>query len=384
MATFTSVIQSFPPTLWEQYALEKHTLMLLQVSKGMIEAVCYVGRAPLPAQIDVKPSEVQETLRWNRDKCVELRLDRVRLLVNFVQETDTAAYLMTAHNVINALQYMPNVKTLDFSGLRVICDTEREAVSTNHEVDVYWSNEYASSEAYVKFGKDAYFQVEVIPWFLVRQFLDELTLHCTGVEKMYLTAAMVGVVMRVYDDPVPAYAWLGTLTNLRTLSLVGMEINSEIACDILTEAMKSTSLTELNMDDNPIDNMLSMLVKDTSNFRLPILRLSGCGFGGWDDDDDLQDASADAVFDLLTMYTTLAELDLGANMYGDIQGLSIAEALRSITNLTKLDLRDNYVTADVKQDIRAAWQPRLPQNLLLDEDVQEEEEDDDDLDMDMD
>ena len=189
MTTFTSVIQSFPPTLWEQYALEKHTLMLLQVSKGMIEAVCYVGRAPLPAQIDVKPSEVQEALRWNRDKCVELRLDRVKLLVNFVQETDTAEYLMTAHNVINALQYMPNVKTLDFSGLRVICDTEREAVSTNHEVDVYWSNEYASSEAYVKFGKDAYFQVEVIPWFLVRQFLEELTQHYTGVEKMCLKCA---------------------------------------------------------------------------------------------------------------------------------------------------------------------------------------------------
>ena len=88
MADFTSVIQSFPPTLWEQYGLEKHTLMLLQVSKGMVKAVCHVGRAALPAQIDVKPSEVREVLCWNHAVCL-LYSNPVKLTVNFVPETWT-------------------------------------------------------------------------------------------------------------------------------------------------------------------------------------------------------------------------------------------------------------------------------------------------------
>ena len=74
---------------------------------------------------------------------------------------------------------------------------------------------------------------------------------------------------------------------------------------------------------------------------------------------------------LLTEYTVLTELDLSCNNYGDTQGCAIAEDLRVITSLTQLDLTHNYITADVKQEIRGAWAPRKSENLLLDVDTED-------------
>jgi hypothetical protein len=48
---------------------------------------------------------------------------------------------------------------------------------------------------------------------------------------------------------------------------------------------------------------------------------------------------------------------LSGNEYGDTEDKTIAEALRSITNLTKLDLTCNAIVVDVKHQIRALWIP---------------------------
>ena len=387
MADFTSVIQSFPPTLWEQYGLEKHTLMLLQVSKGMVKAVCHVGRAALPAQIDVKPSEVREVLCWNHAVCL-LYPNPVKLTVNFVPETGTAGYLMTAHNVIMALRYMRNVETLDFSALQVIGANEHVVDTNTGDITVYWSRQYTPPDAYVIFGNDTFLQGDEIPFRVADMFLCKLTRHCTGLKTLRLTAAMLPVVTCEWDD-LEYWGWLEALSNLRTLSLVDMKMNREIAHDVLTVAMQSTSLTELIMDNNPIDNMYEMLSSDTTNFRLPRLVLSGCGFGGWDDTDGhMQIMSGHGVFMLLTAYTCLSDLDLSCNNYSDTQGDRIAEALRAITSLTKLDLRDNHISEEGREQIRAAWAHRKPENLLLDEDTPDDEDavsedevsEDDDLD----
>jgi len=51
---------------------------------------------------------------------------------------------------------------------------------------------------------------------------------------------------------------------------------------------------------------------------------------------------------LLTEHSSLTELDLGNNQYGDIQGTFIAHVFLINTSLTKLDLTYNYITVDVK------------------------------------
>jgi hypothetical protein len=120
MSRFVSMIQAFSPTLWEQHGLAPHTLTLLQVSKEMVEAVCYVGRAALPAHVYAKPSQIREVLYWNRLMYNRLDLTRVKLTVQFMPETDMDGYLGVARNVIDSLKYMPNVVKLDFSQLEIV------------------------------------------------------------------------------------------------------------------------------------------------------------------------------------------------------------------------------------------------------------------------
>lgn len=375
MSLFASVIRVFPPFLWEQNGLETHTLMLLQVSKEMVEAVCYDGRTALPAHVYVKPSQVRlcEELRWYRVMCKKLDLTQVNLLVMFRRETDTAGYLMTAENVIGALKYMTDVKTLDLSALKVIMATEHEVDKNNDDVEVYWTED---RDAYVTFGKDAFLQTDFMPIRMADEFIHELTRNCICLEELRLNAAMRNVVVCAWDDW-EYWAWLQKLSNLRTLSLEDMEIDSSIAYDVLTAVMNCTALTELNLDGNPMGYMNNILTADPpDNLNLQSLGLSGCGLGGWDDtDEDMQRVSVKGVLRLLNEVTSLTELNLGSNQFSDIHGRGIANALHTITSLTKLDLRYNYITVDVREQIRAAWQPRTADTLLLDVDDDSDMED---------
>ena len=382
MVDFTSMIQMFPETQWRKNGLEEYTFILLQASKGMLEAVCFVGRGgALPAHVSVKPSQVHlcRALHWHRFIHKKPDLNHVELLVLFSPETDTGNYLMTAENVIAALKYMPHVKTLDLGALKVIMASEHEVDRKTGDIDVYWKeeehededgNEYVTGpHAYIKFGGDAFLQTDFMPISMADEFIHELTTNCICLEELRLNDAMRNVVVCKWDDW-EYWAWLEKLSNLRTLSLIRMGIDRAIAFDVLTVAMTCTTLTELIMDGNPIDDLDGILVDNQDlykPFHLPSLSLSGCGFGGWDDTDEVNERySAEAVFRLLTEYTSLTSLDLRNNQYGDIHGTSIADALRINTSLTKLDLAFNWIADDVKHQMLAAWLPRKAENLVLD------------------
>jgi hypothetical protein len=338
MTTFTEVIGIYPPALWEQNGLKSQTLMLLLVSKQMVAAVFHAGRDALPAQIAVKPSQVNP---------FGLGKIRVKLMVQFLPETDATEYLRSARNVNGALKYLQNATTLDFSALKVIGADEHRTDEDGIDEDdeAYWTTEDAD------------------------QFVDELTQNCTCLEELLLSDAMIKVVTCGWDDW-EYWLWLSQLPKLHTLSLIGMGIDSDIAYDVLTVVMKCTTLTELNMDHSPIENLNNILTAyPPDNLNLRSLSLSGCGLGGWDDtDEDMQSVSAKGVRRLLTAVTSLTELDLGGNMYGDMQGTAIADALPTTTSLQKLDLTFNHMSLAVHEQIRAAWQPRKQGNLKLDQD----------------
>jgi hypothetical protein len=117
---------------------------LLDVSKEMVETVCYVGHAALPAHVHAKPSQIREALYWNRLMYNRLDLTRVRLTVQFIPDTDTDGYIATARNVIDGIKYMPNVIKLDMSNLTVTGDEDFEIVEvdwfTGEEGKIYWED----------------------------------------------------------------------------------------------------------------------------------------------------------------------------------------------------------------------------------------------------
>lgn len=347
MTLFASMIQAFSPTLWEQNGLAPHTLMLLEVSKEMVQAVCYVGRAPFPAHVCVKPSQIREALCWNRamyDVYERQALNFVKLTVQFLPEMDMDGYLGTARNVIGGLKYMPNVIKLDLSELKIIGDDGHEIVRYD-----WFTGEY-----------DRNYWTE----FDTNDFLTELVKNCVVLEDLQLGMMLRDMLLSSWYET-EDWEWVDALPNLRTLSALDMQLDLDVAENVMHVVSQHTTLTELNMDHNNICNLRYIL---PDSFNLASLSLSGCGLGGWDDtDEDMLTVSVKGVFRLLTEYTSLIELNLGANMYGDMQGKAIANALRSNTSLTKLDLRDNEICSEVREQIANAWKPRKAENLLLDE-----------------
>lgn len=347
MTLFVSVIQAFPPTLWEQHGLAPHTLMLLQVSKEMVEAVCYVGRAALPAHVYAKPSQIREVLFWNRLMYNRLDLTRVKLTVQFMPETDMDGYIATARNVIDSFKYMPNVIKLDMSELIVIGDEDFEVVEvdwfTGEEGKIYWED------------KDT------------KDFLNELVQNCVLLEDLQLGILMRDVVASSWEEE-----YVNGLPNLHTLSVLTMAIDCDVGMNVMNLVEQSTSLTELNMDRNNIEDLLYIL---PGSFNLASLSLSCCDLGMECLEDQITESN-DGVTKLLTEYPSLVYLDLGGNQYADEQGEAIANALRSNTSLMTLDLRENSIGPSVREQIANAWKPRKAENLLLDEESDELEMED--------
>ncbi len=338
MSCFVSMIQAFPPTLWEKHGLAPHTLTLLQVSKEMVEAVCHVGRAALPAHVYAKPSQIREVLYWNRLMYNRLDLTRVKLTVQFMPETDTAAYIATARNVIDGFKYMPNVVKLDMSELTVIGDEDFEIVEvdwfTGEKGKIYWEE------------KDT------------TDFLDELVQNCILLEDLQFGILMRDVVAFSWDEQ-----YVNGLPNLHTLSVLTMVIDCEVGMNVMNLVEQFTSLTELNMDHNYIGDLQYIL---PGSFNLASLSLACCDLGADVLEQEITE-SIDGVSQLLTEYPSLMYLDLGGNQYGDEQGEAIANALRSNTSLMTLDLRANRIGPAVREQIANAWKPRKAANLLLDE-----------------
>lgn len=341
MSLLVSVMQTFTPTIWENHGLASHTLMLLQVSKEMLEAVCEVGRETLPAHVYAKPSQIREALCWNRLMHNRVGLTRVRLTVQFMPETDMDGYLGTARNVIDGVKYMPNVVKLDLSELKIIGDDGHEIVRYD-----WFTGEY-----------DRNYWTE----FDTNDFLDELVKTCVLLEELQLGMMLRDMLLSSWYET-EDWKWVDALPNLRTLSALDMQIDLDVAENVMKVVSQHTTLTELNMDHNNICNLLYIL---PDSFNLASLSLSGCEFGGGFNE-DMTGVSVKGVSKLLTEYPSLVYLDLGGNQYCD-EGEAIANALRCNTSLTKLDLRENEIGPAVREQIANAWKPRKAENLLLDE-----------------
>lgn len=344
MSLFASMIQAFSPTLWEQNGLAPHTLMLLEVSKEMLQAVCYVGREALPAHVYAKPSQIREALCWNRamyEMYERQNLDFVKLTVQFLPEMDMDGYLGTARNVIGCLRYMPNVIKLDLSELKIIGDDGHEIVKYDWFTGEYDRNYWTELDT--------------------NDFLDELVQNCVVLEDLQLGMMLRDILISSWDET-EDWKWVDALPNLRTLSALDMQIDLDVAENVMNVVSQHTTLTELNLDNNNICNLLYIL---PDSFNLASLSLSGCELAGGFNE-DMTDVSVKGVSKLLTQYPSLVYLDLGGNQYCD-EGEAIANALRSNTSLTKLDLRDNEICSAVREQIANAWKPRKAENLLLDE-----------------
>ena len=342
MSRFVSMIQAFSPTLWEQHGLAPHTLTLLQVSKEMVEAVCYVGRAALPAHVYAKPSQIREVLYWNRLMYNRLDLTRVKLTVQFMPETDMDGYLGVARNVIDGLKYMPNAVRLDFSQLEIVGDNGHEIVNYDWftgELDKNYWTDYNTND-----------------------FFAELVKTCVLLEELHLGVVVRDVLLSSWDEA-DDWNWVNALPNLRTLSAVDMGIDDDVAENVMNVVSQYTTLTELNMDYNNIRNLLYILPE---SFNLASLSFSGCDLSGGAFEGMISVSTA-GVSKLLTEYPSLVYLDLIDNQYCDEEGEAIAEALRLNTNLMKLDLRENHICPAVREQIANAWKPRKAANLLLDE-----------------
>ena len=344
MSLFASMIQAFSPTLWEQNGLAPHTLMLLEVSKEMVEAVCDIGREPLPAHVCAKPSQIREALCWNRamyEMYERQALNFVKLTVQFLPEMDMDGYLGTARNVIGGLKYMPNVIKLDLSELKIIGDDGHEIVRYDWFTGEYDRNYWTELDT--------------------NDFLDELVKNCVVLEDLQLGMMLRDMLLSSWDET-EDWKWVDALPNLHTLSALDMQIDLDVAANVMNVVSQYTTLTELNLDNNNICNLLYIL---PDSFNLASLSLSGCELAGGFNE-DMTDVSVKGVSKLLTQYPSLVYLDLGGNQYCD-EGEAIANALRSNTSLTKLDLRDNEICSAVREQIANAWKPRKAENLLLDE-----------------
>jgi hypothetical protein len=342
MSLLVSVMQKFSPTIWEKHGLASHTLMLLQVSKEMLEAVCEVGRETLPAHVYAKPSQIREVLYWNRLMYNMLDLTRVMLTVQFMPETDMDGYLATSRSAIEVLQYIPNSIKIDLSQLKIIGDDGHEIVIpawfTGEQDKNYWT------------GDDT------------TQFLSQLAKQCVLLEDLQLGIVMRDLLFSSYNQP-DAWEWLAALPNLHSLSALNMQIDLEITENLMNVVAKYTKITQLNVDHNNISNLLEIL---PDSFNLASLSLCGCDLG-MEFNEDMSSESAEGVSKLLTEYPSLVYLDLGYNHYLDEQGEAIALALRTNTSLTELDLRNNDIAQAMREQIATVWAPRNTGNLLLDE-----------------
>ena len=333
MGSFEHFIEVTPE--WEKIFSPQHTAMLLCVSKATAAAVGKIVPGKLPHAWFIAPSEVPTNteLRWNRFWSTVHADYTFERWVYFTDEEDAEQYQNVCRNITAALDYMPNTRVMDMSRgpfMRPV---------------VQWSLEDSNA------------------------FAPLLAQKCVGLQELRLGAAMLHMVCRDSNDAA-YWTWLHDLTHLHTLCLEGIGLSSTTGGDVLKVAMKSTSLTSLSMDHNPIGDLGAILeVEAEGDFRLQDLSLGYCDFGWLVLTEDFTLRSVDAVTHLMTQYTSLTKLNLRGNQYSDPHGKAIAKALRTVTNLTQLDLLEHNISFEVQDEIRAAWNaypPRQDSGIIID------------------
>jgi hypothetical protein len=113
-------------------------------------------------------------------------------------------------------------------------------------------------------------------------------------------------------------------------------LDADDARAIAAELEVNTTLTELNLWDNPIGDAGAASLADAlrANTALALLILYKNLIG---------DAGATALAEVLAVNTTLTELNLFKNLIGDAGAASLADAFRINTTLTMLNLGSNSI-----------------------------------------
>ena len=327
MGSLAEFIDRFPPMMWEHTFSVQQTAMLLQVSKATAQAVREIVPGYRRQSIWVAPSAVatDEDLRWNRLWWTAGVLQRTGTnIIVHCHEDDTANYQNSFTNLVGLLDFIPNVRILDMSRGPI------------HEPVVQWSRQESDAFALL------------------------LGQKCVFIEDLTLGAAMLPMVCWRRDDA-QYWSWMNNLP-LRCLTLINIGLSWYTAGDVLSVAWRKTSLTALHMDANPISDLGDILNDDVRGLPyyvgLDCLSLSSCGLGkpeNFGGGEAVVQRSIDSVARLITTYTRLRTLHLNNNEYSDPHGKAIAQALRTSTSLTCLELYDNNFSPEVMQEIRGAW-----------------------------
>jgi hypothetical protein len=276
-------------------------------------------------------------MRWNR----VLSTSQLAWVYFLAEDHGTDENVNRLQNLARALPYVRNATLLDMSRQPFV------------DPIVEWSREECNA------------------------FAPLLTQNCVHLQILRLGAEMIHMVCHNWNDAA-SWEWLNGLTRLQSLSVANIGLDANYAGDVLEVAMKSTCLMSLDMEGNDIDDLMAILnTENAEHFRLPVLNLGYCNFG-WSTtrilnqvlSDETKQRSVRAVAHLLTQYTSLTKLGLRGNEYSDPHGKAVAQALRTVTNLTELDLLHHNISFEVQDEIRqawAAWPPRQGTGLILDQ-----------------
>jgi hypothetical protein len=151
--------------------------------------------------------------------------------------------------------------------------------------------------------------------------------------------------------------------SLRVLELRDLELDADMAWDILTACSRSSTLKELDLGDNCLERLDAVVDDDSVVCGLDTLKLDSNVLGEFDDDSVGSDLTCHGLASVLTQYTSLTHLDLSRNQFFNREGMHIVAALGACTHLRTLDLSRNSWDPVVDACLRAAW--RGPAEGLL-------------------
>jgi len=321
----SDVISNICTDVWKMVGLSSHVVMLAQTCREMKKAIYNELQVPRHAMIRVHPSRLQHVVQG-------LTLTHVK----FADEIELDAYFNIGRNIFQALPYLSNIVRLDVSELQ--------------------------NRTYLFLNGPTLIDIDI------PAFCKGLGQYCPTLQHLRLSTLFLSA----FTDGKGGASWMSLLPELSVLDLHNMDIPTEVGHEILVGCNSCMKLEEVNLSGNSLHYLYEIL-SDQGSLYIKTLKLdfNGLGYVNWfssinDEDDDEDDDENDTIGirDLFNDYTSLTALSLTSNAFSNAEGFAIAESLNTNTNITFLDLRDNFIDDHIKQHIRDAWHGE-PDNLKL-------------------
>jgi len=318
------VIRILPACIWHSLNyLKYHTIALAQTSKTLRTAVL---ASRMPVSVCAQANQLETLLR--QYDVVNLQLQSLGQSSKVVDtKYESLAKGSSCHilnlltfedekSLLHSLHFMPKLEKLDVSSLNV----------------GGWIYSYT-------LFRNIHIQCKA---------LTELNLSNNGIELKSDVQCIQQVICR--------------LPLLQRLDLSGNLLDSDDACNIITNCNFNDSMTDLNLSNN---NLLFAGNFCFAPCSLKRLNLSNCVLGGGDADDG-RDTDAEDIATMIANYKSLSALDLSGNELSFVHADAIAETLLydKCTWLTRLDLTSNEKIPDsTKNLIKHYW--KGTQNAIL-------------------